>query len=385
MRTVAQLKILPILLSLLAPASRAESWKVQYFYDQDRSQLQLADLAFPSAARGIAVGWIQATGADKKPRATALVTSDGGTHWTLTPLKDEPRSVFFLNDSLGWMVCDNGIWITEEAGRSWRKVSDQKKANPKIGPTPPGGLIRRVWFLDEQHGFAVGYQKTMLETKDGGKTWTAVEEASKPTGHPSFTGYSEIAFTGTLGLIVGASVPPRRDGGNFPSWMDPERASKQRQRPTLTLVLQTRDSGMNWRSQTAPVFGQVGALSLAGFVGLDVMEFQDSFEVPSEVYWLDLATGGSTSVYREKNRHVTDALVFGEGSRAFLAAVEPPGRLSNLPIPGKVKMLSSTDLREWKEMQVDYRAVAGSLVLAGPDPDHVWAATDTGMILKLVK
>jgi hypothetical protein len=262
-------------------------------------------------------------------------------------------------------------------------LCEQKKPNPKFGRLP-GGLISRVWFLDEQHGFAAGYQKTALETHDGGKQWTPIEEAAKPTGHPSFTAYTEIAFDGPWGLIVGASTPPRRDGGNYPPWMDPERASKQRQRPTLTLVLETRDSGVNWRSQTAPVFGIVGALHVAGKMGLDVMEFQDSFEVPSEVYRLDLTTGKSVSVFREKDRHVTDAAVFADG-RGFLAAVEPPGRLNSLPIPGKVKMLSSTDLTEWKEVNVDYRAVAGSLVLAGPDADHMWAATDTGMILRLVK
>ena len=37
------------------------------------------------------------------------------------------------------------------------------------------------------------------------------------------------------------------------------------------------------------------------------------------------------------------------------------------------------------EMEVDYRAVASSLVLAGPDAEHLWAATDTGMILRLMK
>jgi len=46
-------------------------------------------------------------------------------------------------------------------------------------------------------------------------------------------------------------------------------------------------------------------------------------------------------------------------------------------------MLESRDLKNWSEMPVDYRAVAQSLVLAGPDPDHLWAATDTGMILHL--
>jgi hypothetical protein len=63
--------------------------------------------------------------------------------------------------------------------------------------------------------------------------------------------------------------------------------------------------------------------------------------------------------------------------------VEPPGKLRSAPIPGKVKMLASADLKTWTEMAVDYRAVAQSLVLAGPDPEHLWAATDTGMILRL--
>ena len=46
-------------------------------------------------------------------------------------------------------------------------------------------------------------------------------------------------------------------------------------------------------------------------------------------------------------------------------------------------MLTSANLTDWTEMQVDYKAVARSLALAGPDPDHLWAATDTGMILRL--
>jgi hypothetical protein len=74
--------------------------------------------------------------------------------------------------------------------------------------------------------------------------------------------------------------------------------------------------------------------------------------------------------------------MFQDGS-AILAAVEPPGRLRSAPIPGKVKLLTSTDLKTWTEMAVDYRAVARRLVLAGPDREHLWAATDTGMILRL--
>jgi hypothetical protein len=36
-------------------------------------------------------------------------------------------------------------------------------------------------------------------------------------------------------------------------------------------------------------------------------------------------------------------------------------------------------------MDVDYKAVAQRAILAAPDADHAWVATDTGMILTLDK
>ena len=121
---------------------------------------------------------------------------------------------------------------------------------------------------------------------------------------------------------------------------------------------------------------------MANSDGLAIFGYADSFGWPSEVFHLDLQNGKSASVFKQKDRRVTDAALFPEGP-AFLAAVEPPGRLASAPIPGKVKILISTNLTEWKEMKVDYRAVAGSVVLSGPDAYHIWGATDTGMILRL--
>ncbi len=61
-----------------------------------------------------------------------------------------------------------------------------------------------------------------------------------------------------------------------------------------------------------------------------------------------------------------------------------PGTIYRSPIPGKLKILTSDDFEQWSEMKVDYRAVAHSAMIAGPDEDHLWIATDTGMVLKLV-
>ena len=181
-----------IALALLAPLAHAERWKVQYFFDELKRTLYIADIAFPTAARGIAVGTI--TGEGRGNGSVVLLTNDGGAHWATEPIKDHPRSIFFLNDSIGWMVGDDAIWMTEESGHAWKKVGDQIKANRKVGPTPPGGLITRVWFLDAQHGFACGLQKSMLETHDSGKTWEDIEEAAKPSVRSRLRGLQPDLF-----------------------------------------------------------------------------------------------------------------------------------------------------------------------------------------------
>ena len=104
------------------------------------------------------------------------------------------------------------------------RISDQIKPNKKLDDAPRGGLILRVWFLDAQHGYAVGLQKSVFETHDGGRTWKPLDEAAKPASNPAFSVYSHIAFADARrGMIVGAYVPPRRarqeSGDDLPDWM----------------------------------------------------------------------------------------------------------------------------------------------------------------------
>jgi hypothetical protein len=383
-----------LLTALHGQTTEGGRWTLQYFYDQDGKDLHITDLAFPSEKRGIAIGTI-VDREGRKPQFTCLVTSDGGEHWALTPLKEFPRSIFFLDESNGWMVTGESLWFTQEAGRSWTRISDQIKPDKKLADAPRGGLILRVWFLDAQRGFAVGLQKSVFETRDGGRTWKPLAEAAAPTSNPAYSAYSHIAFADARrGLIVGGYAPPRNAGksrqerdeeGDLPDWMHPESALQRRQQPRLTLELDTLDGGETWKSGTAPLLGSLVSTRLAGANGLLVFNYADSFELPAEVYRLDLKTGRSESVFKKRDRLVTDAAIFSDSmdGRAFLAAVEPPGRLRSAPIPGKVRMLSSSNRKDWVEMPVDYRAVAQSLVLAGPDAGHLWAATDTGMILRL--
>jgi hypothetical protein len=371
-----------LMLSILPAPVFAERWKTQYFYDEALESMVFEDLVFPSAQRGIAIATIVDDSGKKKPKWVSMVTSDGGAHWTQQTIYEHPRSLFFLNDSDGWMVTDDEIWFTQESGRNWKHVAWQIKPNKKIGPTPPGGVITRVAFVDLKHGFALGLQKSFYETTNGGSTWTPVLAGAQPTGSPTYTSYSHIVLDGKNGVVFGAATPPRRDDPQLPDWMEPERAAKRRQVPTLVLMLKSMDAGTTWNSETAPLFGAIASVRMAGNDGLAVFQFNESFDWPAEVYRLDARSGKTERVFREKLR-VMDCALF-PGTRAYIAGVYPPGKLNTVPIPGKVTVLSTTNWTDWTPMVVDYKANARSLIMAGPDAEHQWIGTDTGIILHLV-
>jgi photosystem II stability/assembly factor-like uncharacterized protein len=358
-----RLGVLFLLAAALAAA--AERWHRQYFYDNaDGAEFSISGLAFPAAEQGMAVGGL-ATGRKMKPYA--VTTFDGGVTWSPLQVPEPAISLFFVNTHTGWLVARKNIWRTSDFGQKWTKLKGAR-----------GAL--RVFFLDERHGWAVGLNKSVYETGDGGNSWSKVAAASEPATTPERTAYTVIAFASReAGIITGWSRPPEHR--RVPDWVDPQWAP--REQPAITIQLQTKDGGAHWKVAETSMFGQVTALSVTpSGQGLTLVEFLDSFEYPSEVFRTDWRTGKVDRVFRRKDRSVTDVLVSDKGP-AFLAAIEPPGTLFHSPVPGKLKMLESNDLQNWTEMEVDYRAVARRAMLASAGPGNVWVATDTGMILKL--
>jgi hypothetical protein len=345
-----------------------QHWDVQYSYRQIDSTLTINDFLFTSETRGIVCGFT--TDRKGKENPLVLLTNDGGAHWTETPVKETGLSIYFLDDSNGWMVTDKGIWQTVESGHSWTKLKGA-----------PSGLLR-IWFLDKKHGYAAGLEKRVFETKDAGLTWTLLPISKEALGDPTFTTFGEIAFSGDNGIISGWNIPPRRGG---PDWMEPEQAAKRRQLPTLGILLETKDGGKTWAKSEASVFGQITRISITPQgSALGLAEFKDEFTYPSEVYRINVRTGRSDSAFRAKDRAITDVRAFADSNRAVIAGYETAGTIYRSPIPGKLKVLTSDDLEHWQEMTVDYRAVAHHAMIAGPDQNHLWIATDTGMILRLV-
>ncbi|MCU1259853.1 MAG: glycosyl hydrolase, repeat-containing protein [Bryobacterales bacterium] len=355
----------------VAALPAAERWDIQYSYDQLQSSLVITDLKFPSAKRGIASGYVVDKG---KSKPTVVVTSDGGLHWTLVPVKEIGNSLFFLDESIGWMITDKAIWQTEEAGRSWQKVNTPKDMKD----------LQRLWFLDRKHGWAVGERKQAWETTDGGVTWTAMAAAAEPKVNADYTTYSVVSFANSReGIIAGWDEPPRHE--RVPDWMDPEAAKKRRQWPSTLVLLQTRDAGKTWDASTASIFGRVTKISFApDSSSIGLIEFTDNFEWPSEVYRVNGHDGKSTRIFRRADRAISDVAVMPSGT-VYLAGKQSTSVVHSSPIAGKLKILRSLDKESWEEMPVDYKVEAHRAMIAAPDENNIWVATDTGSILKLRK
>jgi photosystem II stability/assembly factor-like uncharacterized protein len=266
------------------------------------------------------------------------------------------------------MVTDRGIWSTDEGGRSWQKLASLK------------GIVQ-VYFLNALHGFAIGYPKAIYETNDGGKQWIKVPAALTPASKAEDTIYDCIAFQGQQGVIMGQVITDQYE--RYPVWMTPNAARVRQQKQAPAIMLQSLDGGKKWVSSVSAIVGNIGEMRfMEDGDALALVEYHDYYTLPSAVVKIKLGTPRSQVVFGERDRAVTD-IVPRPGGGALIAAVEPPGNTNQVPIPGKLKMLRSANLKLWEEMDVDYRAEAKRATIAAPDAQHAWVATDTGMILAI--
>ena len=356
----AVLIVLVPLLSIFLEAQ--ERWKIQFFYDKQDSSFDIRDIQCPTAERCVAAGVIVLK--DGHQKGAMVSTNDGGLHWSMVDVKENPLSLFFLNDSLGWMVTEHGIWTSDAGG--WKKLESRKD-------------IVRVYFLDPSHGYAIGFPGAMYETADGGKKWTKLPAANGPSADPRHTLYECITFRGPHGMAIGGISPD--DAEPFLN-INP---SSIRQGPKSTVVLlETLDGGKSWTSRAVQFFGAIARASFTKEGSpVFLVEYPTYYSQASSVIQGPLGSDDQKTIFSEKTRAVTDLALLPDGS-AVLATIEPPGNSNQIPIPGKLKMLESGDLKTWHEIDVDYRAVAQRAIVSAVDAHHKWVATDTGMILGLV-
>ena len=146
-------------------------------------------------------------------------TSDGGATWTRFPLdtSEDINEIYFRNDDNGYLVAGRVMFITRDAGKTWRQTKLFEAGDIKRG-TPEFLSIR---FAGKKVGLAIGsiwqrigkedvvVDSLVMRTDDGGDTWRRVNVPSKvELYHLDFTDTSHAWIAGDKGLIL-ASL----DGG----------------------------------------------------------------------------------------------------------------------------------------------------------------------------
>ncbi len=111
--------------------------------------------------------------------ATMLHTADGGRTWTRHVVADAVDSIFqhvdFINERDGWMFTSWGdVYGTTNGGGRWELLSQLQV----------GGLFFvKMWG---QQGIAAQHMGSIMRTKDGGRSWSALHTPESIVGQAFF-------------------------------------------------------------------------------------------------------------------------------------------------------------------------------------------------------
>lgn len=142
--------------------------------------------------------------------ASMLKTTNGGKSWVEVNRSSSSfvDGIDFYDSSHGMMVCSTGrIYRTGDGGLTWDDLYTDVARNELVG----------VYFPDENIGYAVGANETILKTINGGASWSKIRAGISPD-------YLGVFFTDAdHGVVVG-------EGGK---------------------IMRTTDGGLHWTAATS--------------------------------------------------------------------------------------------------------------------------------------
>lgn len=102
-------------------------------------------------------------------------TTDGGVSWMVSSVpQGRLFDVYFLNEQTGWVVGEKStttqfaqVFKTSDGGRTFFE-------QPITNDIFLAKSLNSVRFVDEQTGWAVGYEGTIIRTTNGGNSWQKV-------------------------------------------------------------------------------------------------------------------------------------------------------------------------------------------------------------------
>lgn len=242
---------------------------------------QIYSVQFFDPQKGVAI-----TGQEKR----ILITDSGGDSWTVksVPSTDFLLSGFFVNETTGWVSCQNQILKTTNSGDSWlvnniasyfldaffidENIGWFVGSGGQISKTIDGGQIwnnqtsnttsqlNSIFFIDQNFGWAAGFNGVVVKTSDGGVNWNFITT-------PTMEMLTKIKFSDQnngWAISNNGTILKSTDGGT--SWilwstnLESDLTNGffiNSQVGWLTgsngLIFKTVDSGDNWLGIVAPV------------------------------------------------------------------------------------------------------------------------------------
>ncbi len=201
----------------------------------------LADVSFPDASHGTAVGAF----------GTILRTTNGGLQWSQQSAGTTASlyGVSFADRDHGIAVGDNGLILrTTDGGQSWTGAS-----------SPTAWTLNGVSFSLLSAATAVGYNGTIVHSTDGGATWSLLASGTSSALYGvSFRNPQHGIVAGDAGSLLITT-----DGGT--TWKSASTPATSALRgvgfaDSLTAlsvgdngtIIRTSDGGSSWSLQTSP-------------------------------------------------------------------------------------------------------------------------------------
>lgn len=138
-----------------------------------------------------------------------FATSDGGETWMKYSNCIDAMDLFFVNDSVGFS-CLEGISKTTDGGRTWVRKQDDL----------PNGDFHGIFFINEETGWVTGCE--VYKTEDSGETWEFQKKFGDYSDPPNSFENMPIScyfIDENIGWAAGfnGAVHRTTDGGN--SWI----------------------------------------------------------------------------------------------------------------------------------------------------------------------
>lgn len=259
-RTIRVITLLAIVGILATALSATANWDI--LQKQDPEIRDYMSIAFTSANNGWAVG---VSPLELDYPGFIGFTTDGGTTWNKAEIDVDAQlaRIYFLDENHGWAIGEKGKIVATTNGRDW-EIQTSKVDNP----------LKGIYFVNKEVGFAVGANDTILSTKTGGRTWRVVQGGViGAIGDDEATMYNAIQFLDeSTGWVAGVHVVPQVsqnsviqktvDGGQ--TWVNQETGTEDVLEDIFFLddqygwavgenglVLHTSNGGEKWTTQTS--------------------------------------------------------------------------------------------------------------------------------------